>query len=233
VALVDSHQSTVNDLSALSEVCWVWACDCWPVTSGCWPNHRSEQLFDPLHLARWVAECPWTVPGRPSERESRFVIGHEMTQGGRKRRDVVWRDEQTARAVDNLARPASGTRDNGQAGPQCLDERDAKCFGPDIRLAVNIGGAQQRRNVRPLAQESHALSNAKPVRGGLELAQISLVGGSLRSTHDPVCPVADVAQPRERLKGIKMPFERFEPPDLNDDDVVGRGLERSPDRFTL
>src|SRR5207245_7928530 len=96
--------------------------------------------------------------------------------------------------VHDLLSASHRCRDDGNTSVERLDKRYAEGFRTSVRLAVNIRGRKDSRDIRTLSQKHNPVGNAQSDGCLLQTVQVTQFAGPLRSSHDPGYPIGQIPQ---------------------------------------
>src|SRR5205085_2370399 len=103
--------------------------------------------------------------------------------------DVSRRNKNSGTLLDDLHCTTDTRGDYRQAGLERFDEDNAKPLRPEIRMAKNVGGGHQTRNVGALPQKPDAIENAQFTRLLLKTREVLAFLFLLNTACDPANPI--------------------------------------------
>ena len=127
--------------------------------------------------------------------------------------------------IDDLRRCADGRRYQRQAREHRFDEGNPKGLRPDVRLTMDVCLREEVRDVGPLPQEAHSVSDPEMSSRLLQRGQVRLLVRTLRSARYPRHPVGYVDHPPEGAQKQLVTLPSLQPAGLDDDDRVVRRAE--------
>src|SRR5258705_6285729 len=161
-------------------------------------------VVEPRELALRIAELACPRGSTPAERRPELRLVDETMQRFREPGGVPWRDESSTAVIDDLAGPSQIRGHDGPARRQCLDEHHAERLRLDVRLAMDVGGCEQSRHVRPLPEEVNACRDGQRLGHRAKSTHVRHLLLSLRRSGDPAYPSWIVAHARERGQQLRV-----------------------------
>jgi len=174
----------------------------------------------------WPAEG--TCPGRPSLAKTlpELLVSDQFGQGVRNRRRFGLTDP-PAIPIDDLNCSTHVRCHHGQAGPEGLDEDEAKRLGTGVGLAENIGSLHQPRNVIAFPKQLESALWQSGGMGGDPSAEAHLRGpGGTAHKKRPPSEIWSKMPECTDMEELALPF--LETTDLEDSHIVRSQPEFCP-----
>lgn len=113
-----------------------------------------------MELGGWVTQVFGTFRASLPECMAVRGVANQPAQCVGQSLVVTRRHQEATGIVHNLQRASECRGDDRQSRPQRLDECDAERFRSRVRLAIQIGGLHQSRDVGAMTEEPNAIGNA-------------------------------------------------------------------------
>ena len=162
-----------------------------------------------------VAEGRGACRSRLAEASTQRGVFDQLAQRRRELVRIVRRHTEPARRIDDLGRAAEFRGHDRQTGGQGLDKNDPEGLGAEVRLAIDVGGAQQFGDIRALAAKPDAIGDAELFARALSTARCC---ASRRCCAPPTIQQTHrgARQPAQRRKMDHMAFPGLDAAGLHD-----------------
>ena len=111
-------------------------------------NRFQKNIFERGKLARGIATVERALAAGIAERAPQWFALNQCFKACGEAINIAGRDENSILPIHNFHCAADGRSHDGQTRVTRLDERDAETFAFQVRLAINIGGLEQRGDIR-------------------------------------------------------------------------------------